>query len=345
VVLFVATYRLTKDDALLLTCRTTSIGGQAGEIDAGTFDIVSITPGVPDIDAILSTPVLVELTGGGFDVLKGTKDYVLRWPRFTKLYLDRDWKEGVSRDELQRIAKKAVSMAGDGEREQWEDALGVIDRIHAADGTVVPSSRLREKARGQLSTGKGDGCYGVELKSGLNVDDLLKKGMELRRAREMKRKAMDDPGITNKRICMEIKNLSTANRSGRTLEVDMQKSEAKNILQLLESAKILSATKAHWKEISQFIPSASYFDVTENDVDKENSFPSPEQQKSDEFIVLVDRQHGTSVRKVLGMVRQASTFGGRWHVYNWKIIRYIKGDSNVDWKNEYLWTYIDGNPY
>ena len=343
--LFVATYCLTKDDAMLLTCRTTSIEGQSGEIDAGTFDIVSTTPGVPDIDAILSTPALVELTGGGFDILKGTKDYVLRWPRFTKLHLDRDWKEGVSRDELQRIAKKAVSVGGDGERERWEDALGVIDRIHAADGTVVPSSRLRENAKGELSAAKDNGSYGVELKSGLNIDDLLKKGMELRRAREMKRKAMDDPGITNKRICLGTKNLSRANKPAHALEVDMLKSEAMNVQQLLESATILLATKAHREEISQSIPSASYFDVAENDVDKENSSPSPQQQKSDEYIVLVDRQHGTSVRKVLGMVRQASASGGRWHVYNWKIIRYIKGDSNVNWKNEYLWTYIDGNPY
>ena len=53
VVLFVATYCLTKDDAMLLTCRTTSIEGQSGEIDAGTFDIVSTTPGVPVIDAVL----------------------------------------------------------------------------------------------------------------------------------------------------------------------------------------------------------------------------------------------------------------------------------------------------
>jgi len=145
--LFVATYSLAKDDAMLLTCRTTSIEGRSGEIDAGTFDIISNTPGIPDIDATLSTPVLVELTGGGFDILKGTKDYVLRWPRFTKLHLERDWKEGVSREELQNIAKKAVSEATDGERERWEDALGIIDRIHASDGTVVPSSRLRETAR------------------------------------------------------------------------------------------------------------------------------------------------------------------------------------------------------
>ena len=189
----------------------------------------------------------MELTGGGFDILKGTKDYVLRWPRFTKLHLDRDWKEGVSRDELQDIAKKAISRAGDGERERWEDALGVIDRIHAADGTVVPSSRLRENVKGELSAGKDNGCYGVELKYGLNIDDLLKKGMELRRVREMKRKDMYDLGITNKRICLGIKNSSRANQAMHTLEVGKQKSEAMNLKQLLASATILSTTKTHWR--------------------------------------------------------------------------------------------------
>ena len=343
--LFVATYSLTKDDAMLLTCRTTSIDGDSGEIDAGTFDIVSTTPGVPDIDAVLSTPVLVELTGGGFDVLKGSKDYVLRWPRFTKLHWDRDWTEGVSREELQVIAKKAVSKAGDGERERWEDALSVIDRVHAADGTVVPSSRLRENARGELSIGKDNGCYGVELKYGLNIDDLLKKGMELRSAREMKRKAMDDQGIANKRICLETKNSTRANQSMLTPKVRMEKSVDENVQQFLASATILSATKTHWEEISQFTPSAIYFDVIENHMDKENSFPSLQRQKSEENIILIDRQHGSSVRKVLEMVRRASTSGGRWHVYNWKIIRCIKGDSNINWKNEHLWTYIDGNPY
>ena len=71
--LFVATYSLTKEDAMLLTCRTTSIERRSGEIDAGAFDIISTTPGVPDIGAILSTPVLVELTGGGFDILIAAK--------------------------------------------------------------------------------------------------------------------------------------------------------------------------------------------------------------------------------------------------------------------------------
>ena len=279
--LFVATYCLTKDDAMLLTCRTTSIEGQSGEIDAGTFDIVSTTPGVPDIDAVLSTPVLVELTGGGFDILKGTRDYVLRWPRFTKLHLDRDWKEGVSRDELQDIAKKAVSTAGDGERERWEDALGVIDRIHAADGTVVPSSRLRQNTKGESSISKEKGCYGIELKYGVNIDNLLKKGMELRKAREMKRKAADDPGITNKRICLGIKNLSRGNQSMHTLEVGMQKSADENLEQRLSSPTILASSKTYRKEISQLIPSAIYFDVTEDNLDKENLSSFLQQQKSD----------------------------------------------------------------
>ena len=344
-VLFVATYSLAKDDAMLLTCRTTSIEGRSGEIDAGTFDIISNTPGIPDIDATLSTPVLVELTGGGFDILKGTKDYVLRWPRFTKLHLERDWKEGVSREELQNIAKKAVSEATDGERERWEDALGIIDRIHASDGTVVPSSRLRETARRELSASGSQGRCGVEMKYGLNIDDLLKKGNELRKARESKRKTMNNEGIASKRRCLGIKKSCQADNSNKMPVRPIRKSDEENLGQLLSSARIISTTKTHRDEVSESIPSANYLDLAEADDDKENLFQQLKQQKSDENIVLVDRQHGSSVRKVLGMVKRASISGGRWHVYNWKIIRCIKGDSNTNWKNEHLWTYIDGNPY
>src|SRR5437762_1340972 len=250
---------------MLLTCRTTSIEGRSGEIDAGAFDIISTTPGVPDIGAILSTPVLVELTGGGFDILKGTRDYVLRWPRFTKLHLERDWKEGVSREELQNIAKKAVSMATDGERERWEDALGVIDGIHASDGTVVPSSRLREIARRELSASGGHRWYEVEMKYGVDIDDLLKKGNELRKAREAKRKAMDDPGIASKRRCLGIKESCQADNSNQTPVRPIRKSNEENLGQLLFSARIISATKTHRDEISESIPSANYLDLAETD--------------------------------------------------------------------------------
>src|SRR5271169_2134137 len=114
--MFTVTYNLSKDDAILLSCRTTRVIGQSSVINAGTFDITSSIRGVPAMDAVLSTPILVELRGGGFDILKGTKDYVLRWPRVEKVYMDRDWKEGVSRKELQELAIKSISMAEEGER-------------------------------------------------------------------------------------------------------------------------------------------------------------------------------------------------------------------------------------
>lgn len=341
--MFTVTYNLSKDDAVLLSCRTTNIVGEScGMNRAETFNIISSIPGIPAMDAVLSTPILVELTGAGFDIPKGAKDYVLRWPRIQKVHMDRDWKEGVSREELQILAIDALSKAKDGERERWEDALGVVDRFHAADGTVVPSSKLRENVKGERVGSKDEGRYGVEMRYGLDIEGILKRGRELKGELEVagnvKRQA-NDPG-TNKRICLRVTSPQPVNHSTQQIEYGLQKFDD-NIERLLFSATILSATKAHQDDISQFIPTAQYLDLSKNDSDKENVL-WPANNKSSEYVVLVDRYHESSVRKVLGMVRQASSFGGQWHVYNWKIVRCIHGDTETNWRNEHLWTYIDG---
>jgi hypothetical protein len=335
--MFTVTYNLSKDDAILLSCRTTRVTGQSSFINAGTFDIISSMHGVSTMDAFLSTPILVELRGGGFDILKGTKDYVLRWPRVEKVYMDRNWKEGVSRNDLQELAKKSILMAEEGERQRLEDKLAVIDRIHSADGTVVPSSRLRENVKTECIVTKDERRYGVEMKYGLDVESILKKGLELKYGTNTKRTEKVNSEV-NKRVCLGIKIQSPLNQSPQK-----QLQKCGDIEQLFSSAAILSTTKAHHAEISQSIPTAKYIDLINIAPDKENTLLS--ESLNNEYIVLVDRFHSSSVRKVLAMVKRASIFGGRWHVYNWKIVRCINGDSDINWRNELLWTYVNGNVF
>jgi hypothetical protein len=335
--MFTVTYNLSKDDAILLSCRTTRLTGHSGVVNTETFDIISSLRGVPAMDAFLSTPILVELRGAGFDILRGTKDYVLRWPRVEKVYMDRDWKEGVSRKELKELAKKSISMAEECERERLADKLAVIDRIHWADGTVVPSFRLRENVKLECMVSKDERRYGVEMKYGLDVESILKKGLELKYGTNTERKERIDPEV-NKRVCLGIKSQSPLNQSPQKR---LQKCD--DIEQLFSSAAILSMTKAHHAEISQSIPTAKYIDLINIAPEKENTLLS--ESLHNEYIVLVDRFHSSSVRKVLAMVKGASIFGGRWHVYNWKIVRCINGDADINWRNELLWTYVNGNVF
>lgn len=169
---------------MLLTSRTTRVEDYLEAAKAVGFEICSIFPDVTPIDAILSEPVLVELKGAGFYKPRGTDDYVLRFPRVEKVHLDRDWMEGVTRDELQYIAQKSVSAAENGEMERWKDALSGVDRYHAADGTVVPSSRLRDKVKGELLDVRRDAHYGVKMRHGLNIESILERGLALESGRK-----------------------------------------------------------------------------------------------------------------------------------------------------------------
>ena len=115
--MFDVTYNLNRHDALLLSCRTTRTSPpHLGPFHPETYDL-SPSPSTP-IDALLSAPILVELWGDRFEIPRGRQDYVLRTPRVRKVYLDRDWRDGISREELQTAAKLAlVENGGGGEGE------------------------------------------------------------------------------------------------------------------------------------------------------------------------------------------------------------------------------------
>ena len=73
------------------------------------------------MDVYFTTPMVFEVTGGGFDKASDTDYYILRWPRVVKIHWDRDWKDAVGFEELQEMAEEAVSaLAGVGQEQEEE---------------------------------------------------------------------------------------------------------------------------------------------------------------------------------------------------------------------------------
>src|SRR5579859_336683 len=103
--MFTVTYGLTETHITHLNARTLplQITTPTSRINAGTFDITpNASPRVSPMDAVLTTPVLVELFASGFDIPYGN-EYILRFPRISKLHSDRPWEGGVSCVELQNL--------------------------------------------------------------------------------------------------------------------------------------------------------------------------------------------------------------------------------------------------
>ena len=243
------------------------------------------------------------------------------------------------------------------ERDRLEGALAVVDRWHAAERTVVPSVRAVEKGRRELEGEKVGDRYGVEMKYGLDIEGLLAKGLKEMRSEKlksqelsttkstwedsMKRKTPETSRIPPKRVCLGNKGSGTENRVS-VLEEGRLKSMDDDFEQLLSTATILVASKTYLTEVQAKIPGAVYLDVT--DESKENSPHSTPRHNSSDNLVLVNR-YNPSIRTVLGMVKRASVLGGRWHVYHWKIVNCMNGDTNTNRRNEYLWTYVNGDVY
>jgi hypothetical protein len=341
---------------MLLGCRAIPLSEPTKSLDktdVGTFDITLCSPGIPPVDAVFPTPVLVELMGGGFDIPWGT-DYILRWPRVQKIHLDRPWTEGVTRAELKVHARRAIEMGTQGEMEGWKDALGVVDRYHAAAATAVPSSSLGEKAREEQVPRRAGERLGVEMLYGLDVEALLRKGIDLATLRTMntlspKRKILEPVDSSKKRICLSAKSPTAINlpvQSPPSLQSpQLTKPLIDNIQELLSKARVLAICKSRKDEISALLPQVTHLDIHELTPDKENGLPVCPNNSPD-HVVLVRGNAASSVRKALEMVKRASRMGGRWHVYNWKVVQCLgNGMDNLDWGNEHLWTYIDGVAY
>jgi hypothetical protein len=366
--MFDVTYNLTPLDAKRLVSQTTPVTTPQDTYSTPVYDLSHPHPH-PPLDAILRTPVLVELYGDRFEIPRGQRDYVLRNPRVRKVQMDRDWTEGVSRQELQDKAKGALKAMEEEERKMVEASLATVDRWHQAEGTVVPSLRAAEQGRRELEReGAKWGKYGVEMQFGLDIEALLAKGVEEERLQESKSQESKEPEaksqepksqepqlqesakrkspgpsqIPEKRVCLGIKTPATENRVS-VIQEPKPKYTDPEIEHLLSASTILVTTKDHLNDIRGKIPEAVYLDVT--DANKENSPQLLPYDGSSDYMVLVNRNHPPSVRTVLGMVKNASVAGGRWHVYNWNLVNCMNGNNNINWRNEHLWTYVNGNVY
>jgi DNA ligase 4 len=68
----------------------------------------------------------VELVGAGFDKLANARYFTLRFPRVLKIHQDRTFKDTVSFDELQELARQSMEVPGDskgGEEIYWFEKL------------------------------------------------------------------------------------------------------------------------------------------------------------------------------------------------------------------------------
>ncbi|KAL8770462.1 MAG: hypothetical protein Q9209_003888 [Squamulea sp. 1 TL-2023] len=102
------------------------------------FIINSISKNIPPMHVLFGKPFVLDVVGAGFDK-EGNRDYfTLRFPRAIKIHSDRHWKDSVSFDELQQMAKVSRTVPADTKAEVtgWEKQLDEVDR--GAKGSHVP---------------------------------------------------------------------------------------------------------------------------------------------------------------------------------------------------------------
>ncbi|KAL9085624.1 MAG: hypothetical protein Q9165_007525 [Trypethelium subeluteriae] len=107
-----------------------------------TFDI-SIGDSVPPMQTAFSSPLVVEVLGSAFDKPSGANFYALRHPRIRKVHLDRSWRDTISFDELQELARKARELADEGESQELEKWVNVVRKTFTESrSTRSRSARL-----------------------------------------------------------------------------------------------------------------------------------------------------------------------------------------------------------
>jgi DNA ligase 4 len=67
---------------------------------------------------LFKSPFSVELMGAGFDKLANTRYFTLRFPRMLKIHGDRLFKDTISFEELQQMAKQCSEVQEDSKREE-----------------------------------------------------------------------------------------------------------------------------------------------------------------------------------------------------------------------------------
>lgn len=94
------------------------------------FDI-ELARGLPSMGVIFRQPFVFDVAGSGFDKPPNRDIFTLRFPRLTKVRLDRDWREAVDLAELQHLATEARTVpTGDlsDDVAEWIKKLNSLDR-------------------------------------------------------------------------------------------------------------------------------------------------------------------------------------------------------------------------
>src|SRR5204862_8073276 len=100
-------------------------------------------------------PFSVELMGAGFDKPSNSRYFVLRFPRMLKIHGDRSFKDTVSFEELQEMAKRCMEAPEDSEKEEtrWRGKLPVnsVQKRTATHRTA--SEPPAKRPRGRINQG------------------------------------------------------------------------------------------------------------------------------------------------------------------------------------------------
>ncbi|KAE8362669.1 hypothetical protein BDV27DRAFT_166032 [Aspergillus caelatus] len=96
-------------------------------IDSGHgFDIEYGAGNITGMDAVFTTPFVVEMLGSGFEKPSGARYYTLRFPRIVKIHWDRSFEDAASFSELQLLADDAQAVPSEElaqEETEWNKRL------------------------------------------------------------------------------------------------------------------------------------------------------------------------------------------------------------------------------
>ena len=100
---------------------------------------LDIASGISGMSVVFKKPFVFDIAGSGFDKAPNRDIFTLRFPRVLKIHWDRDWKDAVGLDELQKMATEArtVPLGNlENEKAEWIVKLDQIDR--GAKGQMTP---------------------------------------------------------------------------------------------------------------------------------------------------------------------------------------------------------------
>lgn len=157
------------------------------------FERVPFATSVPEFDIrfhhgrhlqpaeLFKRPFVVELIGASFDKPANARYFALRFPRVLKIHEDRSFKDTISFEELQGVAKRCSEVPEDsgGEVASWLWRLGRSDYLVEGSRSGSPSDEnteiraIREPSKHSFASGDDDDGEDGEGKDEIEVDSLI----------------------------------------------------------------------------------------------------------------------------------------------------------------------------